>query len=202
MPKLILYGMDISPPVRACLLTLHALELPFEYRKINLLAGEQNSKEYTKKNPQRTVPLLEDGQVLITDSHAICSYLVDKYGKTDELYPKELVKRAHVQQRLYFDASVLFMSLKSISASFFLRGETLVPQEKVDNVRDGCRHLETFLGESLYVTGNSLTIADLCCVATVSSMESIVDINAKTYPKIGAWLDRMRQLPYYEQANA
>ncbi|KAM8710691.1 hypothetical protein ACLKA7_017331 [Drosophila subpalustris] len=202
MSKLVLYGMDISPPVHACLLTLRALELEFEYIEVDLVAGEQNNEEFLKKNPQHTVPLLDDDGTLIWDSHAICCYLVDKYGKTDDLYPKDLAKRAQLQQRLFFDASVLFMALKNICTPFIRNKVTTVPQEKIDNVRDGYDHLETFLGDNPYVTGDTLTIADFCCAATASSLPAFLEIDPEKYPKITAWLARLAELPYYQESNA
>lgn len=202
MSKLVLYGMDISPPVHACLLTLRALDITFEYVEVDLISGEQKKEEFVKKNPQHTVPLLEDDGTCIWDSHAICSYLVDKYGKTDDLYPKDLVKRAHVQQRLYFDASVLFMSLKNICTPFIQKDLKIVPQEKIDNIRDGYTHLETFLGDNPYVTGDTLTIADFCCAATVSSLPAFLEIDPETFPKITTWLARLSELPYYQESNA
>lgn len=202
MSKLVLYGMDISPPVHACLLTLRALDIPFEYVEVDLIAGEQKKEEFIKKNPQHTVPLLEDDGTCIWDSHAICSYLVDKYGKTDDLYPKDLVKRAHVEQRLYFDASVLFMSLKNICTPFIQKDLKIVPQEKIDNIRDGYTHLENFLGDNPYVIGDTLTIADFCCAATVSSLPAFLEIDPDTFPKITTWLARLSELPYYQESNA
>ncbi|KAM8710690.1 hypothetical protein ACLKA7_017330 [Drosophila subpalustris] len=201
MPKIVLYGIDISPPVRACLLTLRALELPFEYIEVNLLAGEHRNEDFLKKNPQHTVPLLDDNGTYIWDSHAICCYLVDKYGKTDELYPKDLVKRAHIDQRLYFDASVFFMSLRNITVPYFYKKVNQVPQEKIDNVRDGYVHLENFLADNLYVTGNSLNIADFCLGATASSLPAVLKMDPKQFPKIAAWLGRLEKLPYYKEAN-
>ena len=43
-----------------------------------------------------------------TRSRAIVTYLVDKYGKDDSLYPKDVEKRSLVVQRLFFDATVLY----------------------------------------------------------------------------------------------
>ncbi|KAH8272927.1 hypothetical protein KR018_010995 [Drosophila ironensis] len=201
MSGLVLYGTDISPPVRACKLVLRALGLDYEYKEVNLLAGEHKTEEYLKKNPQNTVPLLEDNGALIWDSHAIVCYLVDKYAKTDDLYPKDLLKRAQVQQRLYFDASVLFMALRNVSVPYFYHKVSVVPKEKVDNIKDGYAFLEAFLGDNPYVTGSTLTLADLCCGATASSLAAILELDVVKYPKVAAWLERLSKLPHYEEDN-
>ncbi|KAH8254800.1 hypothetical protein KR032_012235, partial [Drosophila birchii] len=199
MSGIVLYGMDISPPVRACQLTLRALGLGYEYREVNLFEGEHHTEEFGKKNPQRTVPLLDDNGALIWDSHAIVCYLVEKYAKTDELYPKDLLLRSRVHQRLYFDASVLFMSLRNVSLPYFYHQVSQVPKEKVDNIRDGYAHLERFLGDNPYLTGSTLTLADLCCGATASGLEAVLEIDSEQYPKVRAWLNRLAQLPHYEE---
>jgi len=199
--KLVLYGMDISPPVRACKLTLRALNLDYEYKEMDLLAGDHFKDAFLKKNPQHTVPLLEDNGALIWDSHAIVCYLVDKYAKSDELYPRDLVLRAQVDQRLFFDASILFMSLRNVSIPYFLRQVSLVPKEKVDNIKDAYGHLENFLGDNPYLTGSQLTIADLCCGATASSLAAVLDLDELKYPKVAAWFERLSKLPHYEEDN-
>lgn len=43
-------------------------------------------------------------------SRAICTYLIEKYGKNDALYPKDPQKRAIINQRLFFDAGTLYQS--------------------------------------------------------------------------------------------
>lgn len=55
---------------------------------------------------------------MIWDSHAICTYLVSKYGKDDSLYPKDLLVRAKVDQRLHFDTGILFPSLRNLVVIF------------------------------------------------------------------------------------
>lgn len=72
---------------------------------------------FLQLNPQHTVPTLKDGDFAIWDSHAISAYLVDKYGKDDSLYPKDLQKRAVVDQRLHFDSGVVFPRLSAIVVS-------------------------------------------------------------------------------------
>lgn len=40
---------------------------------------------------------------LLFFSRVMLTYLSDKYGKDDSLYPKDLQKRARIDQLLYFD---------------------------------------------------------------------------------------------------
>ncbi|XP_011182216.1 glutathione S-transferase 1 [Zeugodacus cucurbitae] len=201
MSGIIIYGHDISPAVRACLLTLKALKLQFEYKHVDILAGEQLTDDFIKHNPQHTVPTLNDNGIWLWDSHAICAYLVDKYGKDDALYPRDLVLRARVHQRLFFDASILFMSLRFITRPMFKNNVSIVPREKTLGIIEGYTLLEKFLTSSSYLVGDCLTIADLCCVATASSLGGVVELDTKKYPKLSAWMERMKKLPYYEEAN-
>ncbi|XP_017077508.1 glutathione S-transferase 1-1-like [Drosophila eugracilis] len=198
---IVLYGTDLSPCVRAVRLALKALNLDYEFKEVNLLAGEHLTPEYLKKNPQHTVPTLDDNGTFLWDSHAIVTYLVDKYAKTDELYPKDLVKRAIINQRLFFEASVIYASLVNIVAPFWVRGVTEVPQEKLDGAHRGLKLLEVFLENSTFLVGDSLTLADLVAGPTVSSLRAGVDIEPAEYPKVTAWLDRLNQIAYYKEIN-
>jgi len=198
---IVLYGTDLSPCVRTVRLTLKALNLDYEFKEVDLKKGEHMSEDYLKKNPQHTVPVLDDNGTFLWDSHAIAAYLVDKYAKSDELYPKDLVKRAIINQRLFFEASVTYPGLANIVAPFWFRGVTEVPQEKLDTVHRGLKLLETFLASDPYLVGDSLTLADLVSGPTVSALRAAVDIEPSEYPKVTAWLDRLNQIPYYKEIN-
>lgn len=202
MGKLVLYGVEASPPVRACKLTLNALGLQYEYKLVNLLAKEQLSKEYTLKNPQHTVPLLEDDGKCIWDSHAIMAYLVRKYGKTDDLYPKDFFKRAVVDQRLHFETGVVFQGcIRNIAFPVLMHGETEVARCKIGAIYEAYAFLEAFLGNQNYLCGPQVTIADYSCVSSVSSLVGLAPIDTQRFPKLSAWLERMEQLPDYQSNN-
>ncbi|XP_037949861.1 glutathione S-transferase 1-like [Teleopsis dalmanni] len=201
MSRVVLYGADISPPVRTCLLTLKALNIPFEYKFVDIVAREHFSEEFIKKNPQHTVPLLEDNGKYIWDSHAICSYLVDKYGQNDKLYPKDLYQRAIVNQRLYFDASILYMALRNVVLPMWRENSNFVPKDKIMNILECYNLTETFLENRQYIAGDSLTIADFGCLATVSSLNGIIELDKEKYPKTLEWIERLSKLPYYEEGN-
>lgn len=199
---LTLYGLDASPPVRACLLTLKALSLPFEYKRVNLMGKEHLTQEYLEKNPQHTVPLLDDDGKYIWDSHAIIAYLVSKYGRDDSLYPKDLHKRAVVDQRMYFESGVMFQGgLRNITAPLFFRNETRVPRHQINAIVEIYDFLEVFLKNTPYIAGDHLTIADFSIISTVTSLEAFVTIDKSKYTKLSAWMKRLEALPYYKEAN-
>ncbi|BFG03232.1 glutathione S-transferase 1-like [Drosophila madeirensis] len=201
MEKLVLYGIDASAPVRSVLLTLNALELPLEYKVVNLMAKEQLRPEFLTMNPLHTVPTLDDDGFYVYDSHAINAYLVAKYGKDDSLYPKDLQQRAIVDQRLHYDSSVVGRTLRAITFPLFRLNETEIPRARIDALEDVYATLETFLTINKYIAGKQLTIADFHIVAILSIIEIFLPVDAGKYPKLSAWMQRIAQLPYYADGN-
>lgn len=152
-------------------------------------------------NPQHCVPTLDDNGLVLWDSHAISAYLVDKYAENDCLYPKDLNMRAKINQRLYFDSSVFFAALRLAQFPIFTRGATDVPTHVIDSLYSAFDFLETFLQHDDYLVGNSVTIADLCCVATAYSCLAILDLNNGKYPRVLQWIDRLFELSYVKEVN-
>ncbi|KAM8712804.1 hypothetical protein ACLKA7_013176 [Drosophila subpalustris] len=200
MGKITLYGFDASPPLRAVKLTLAALGLPYDFVVVNVMGREHLSEAYLKKNPQHTVPMLEDDGACIWDSHAIICYLVSKYAKDDSLYPKDLLKRAVVDQRLHFESGVMFANaLRSITAPLIIHGLKVVPKERIQAITEVYDFLENFLKDHDYIAGDHLTIADFSVVTTVSSLPAFVEIDPAKYVKLTAWIKRLEKLPYYSE---
>ncbi|KAH8400719.1 hypothetical protein KR009_000528 [Drosophila setifemur] len=201
MGKISLHGLDASPPTRACLLTLKALDLPFEYMFVNLFEKENYGEDYSKKNPQHTVPLLEDDDACIWDSHAIMAYLVEKYASNDDLYPKDLLQRAKVDQLMHFESGVVFeAALRRLTRPVLFNGESTLPRDQVNHINQIYDFVESFL-EHDYLAGDHLTIADFSIVSTITSIGVFLELDSAKYPKIAAWLERLKELPYYEEAN-
>ncbi|SPP75875.1 glutathione S-transferase 1 [Drosophila guanche] len=201
MGKLTLYGIDLSPPVRSVLLTLKALGLPFEYKVVNLLGGDHLKPEFLKMNPLHTVPTLDDDGFYLYDSHAINTYLVAKYGKDDSLYPKDLQQRAIVDQRLHYDSSVIGSTVRAITYPLIRENQTEIPQAKIDALSGVYESLNTFLKTTDYLAGNNLTIADFSVIAVLSGTPIFLEVDARKFPNLAGWVQRIKKLPYYEEVN-
>lgn len=60
---------------------LEEMELRYELRMLPF-PPRVAAPDYLASNPLGTVPLLEDGDVRMTESAAICQYLVTRHGPT------------------------------------------------------------------------------------------------------------------------
>ncbi|CAK9819443.1 Glutathione S-transferase 1 [Anthophora plagiata] len=196
----ILYSQDISAPCRAVLIVANAIGLKLEIREINLANKEHLSEEFIKINPQHTIPTLDDDGFILADSHAIICYLVDKYAKDDSLYPKELQKRALVNQFLHFDSSTLFAIAKSALKPILFLNKKTVPEEKMKEWKESYEQLNKILEGKKWLVGDSYTLADISCVTTVSSCTVLMNVDE--YPNVKAWLQRSeKELPGYKEWN-
>lgn len=119
------------------------------------------------------------------ESRAIQTYLVEKYGKTDSLYPKCPKKRAVVNQRLYFDLGTLYARLADYYYPQIFAKAPANP-DNLKKVEDAFGFLDTFLDGQTYAAGDSLTVADISLVATVSTAE-VLGFDVTKYSNVQKW---------------
>ncbi|KAM7360209.1 glutathione S-transferase 1-like [Cochliomyia hominivorax] len=199
--KPILYGTYTSPTVMAVIITLKALKIDFEFREIKPRQKENLTGDYLNKNPAHTIPTLEiDDHKFIGDSHAIMTYLADRYARDDFWYPKDLYRRAKVNELLHFENGVLFLScVKQTYGPIFARLRTDVPKEKFLEIDEAYNMMERFIGDNNYVAGPHLTIADFSCITSITSMYFLRSFTEETHPRLYDWFVRMRSLPYVQE---
>lgn len=109
-------------PSRACLMLAKrlGLEKDLEIKIVNIPKGEQFSDEFAKINPLKKIPVLVDGDLVVTESRAILAYLVNSRKPNDPLYPSDAKKRAIIDSRLYYDGTVFFPNLLAVIVRFIL----------------------------------------------------------------------------------
>lgn len=152
-------------------------------------------------NPQHTVPVLNDNGKIIIDSSVISGYLVDNFGKDDKLYPKDPMKRALVDSRLFYNASNVFSRIRFLFEPVFFEKWSKLDEWRVKYIEKTYEVIERFLSKTPYVCGNDLTIADFALVSSISSVNELIPIDSISYRNLLNWLERMQGLPYYQRAN-
>ncbi|XP_052753157.1 glutathione S-transferase 1-like isoform X2 [Galleria mellonella] len=192
-----IYKMDLSPPARSVMMACEVHGITAEMIDVNLIEQEHKTPQYLKMNPLHTVPVLEDGDLIISDR-----YVADVYGKDDSLYPKDIKQRAMVNQKLFFSNSTLFHRLRNITYYVLIEGMKIVPQRLYDDIEEAYGFLEEFLSRSKFLAGDHMTIADIAAISTVTSLLYVHPHDSKKYPKTVAWIKEMEKQPFCQKYNA
>lgn len=151
-------------------------------------------------NPQHTIPTIKDGDFVLWESRAILGYLINKYGVDDRYYPNDPVKRAIVDQRLYFDMGILYQRF----ADYFypqLKANAPADPGKYKKMIEAVDFLNGFLERTKYCAGDEVTIADFAILASISTyVDGGGNLQLDSYPNIQRWYkDAQENVPGYER---
>jgi glutathione S-transferase len=197
------YYHPASTTSRAVLLFLDEQGIGFQPKVVDLFTGEHLSANYAEANPNRLVPMLEDGDFRLTECAAILKYLADLTASPE--YPGELRLRARVNERMdWFNTQLA----RDFAYGFVYpqifpghkREIPLVQQSTLQWHRDKARQWLNVLDRHIigpdhdYVCGERITIADYHGVALVALGE-IARLDYAPYPNVRRWLGRMKALP-------
>jgi glutathione S-transferase len=104
---LILWGVTTSRTLRAHW-ALAELDLPYKRRPIRPRTGETKTEEFTRLTARQKVPVLQDNDLVLTESAAIVVYLSDRYGSAqNRLFPADPKERAVCLEWNFFVISEL-----------------------------------------------------------------------------------------------
>uniref|UniRef100_A0A090XAK5 Putative glutathione s-transferase n=1 Tax=Ixodes ricinus TaxID=34613 RepID=A0A090XAK5_IXORI len=137
---------------------------------VDMAKKEHLTPEFLKMNPYHKVPTMCDDGFVLFESTAICLYLLNKYKPGSELYPKDVQKRARVDQFMAIVTSCFQPRFSELfRSSLVLRKKPTAEQIKV--VEDfALQGLEDMMGSSKFAVGDELTLADLTLVAHLGFM--------------------------------
>src|SRR3990170_6920835 len=93
-----LYCHPASTTSRPVMLFAAETGIDLDLQVVDLFTGEHLKEPFAAINPNRLVPVLEDGDFRLTESSAILKYLAEKAGSP--AYPKDLRKRAKINEMM------------------------------------------------------------------------------------------------------
>ncbi|KAL0347866.1 UNVERIFIED_CONTAM: Glutathione S-transferase zeta class [Sesamum calycinum] len=113
-PKLVLYSYWKSSCSWRVRFALNLKGLSYEYRAVNLAKGEQFTSEFGRLNPLRYVPVLVDGDVVVSDSFAILLYLEEKYPRKALLPADPQLRAINLQAASIVSSSIQPLHMLSL----------------------------------------------------------------------------------------
>ena len=176
---------------------------------VDLFTGEHHQPPYVAINPNRMVPVLEDGDFRLTESAAILIYLAEKNGFPE--YPQDLVARSRVNEVLFW-ASFNFYREWGYNLGY----PQLFPHHKRPTeeahrvVVEWGRDKATFwlqvlndhwLGDGrAWLTGETITVADYY-VGGLVALGDLIRWDFSKTPKVAAWLGRVKALKHWGEVS-
>jgi glutathione S-transferase len=166
-----LYGMPNTRSFRV-LWTLEESGLEYDYRVVNLGKGGGQDPEFLRLNPAGKLPVLTDGELVLTESAAICSYIAEEAPAAGLIPPATSSVRACFYQWCFFVLSELEQPLWTMGKhKFALPKEYRVPKvlpTAAFEFQRAAAVLEKALAERDFLVGNSFTVADLLATHTLN----------------------------------
>jgi glutathione S-transferase len=106
MAKLTLYH---AVPSRSSIVRwmLEEIGEPYDIHVLSLSKGDNRAREYLAINPMGKVPALKHGDVIITESAAICTYLADEFPRAELNVPIGDPRRGPYLKWLFFGPSCI-----------------------------------------------------------------------------------------------
>src|SRR5205823_11788295 len=93
-----LYYHPVSTTCRPVMMLAADSNIDLEYQVVDLFTGEHMQEPYAAINPNRQIPVLQDGDFRLTESSAILKYLTNNVGSP--AYPKDVRHRARANERM------------------------------------------------------------------------------------------------------
>lgn len=159
--------------------------LLFQLRNVDFDKNEHRTPQFFLMNPLHQVPTLNDNGFLVTDSHAIISYL----AANSSLMSTDPRLLARINQLLFFDFELFrVMGEVGVSSRNIAEGQTCLsefifqipllshkavmePSQKALAIMfEKLDALEHYLKQRVWVSGEFLTIADFSVLATFSAI--------------------------------
>jgi glutathione S-transferase len=163
----------------------------WEPRFVDFFNGETRTPAYRENiNEMGEVPVLEHGAARLSQTGVILHYLADHFGK----FAGE--DRQEVLRWILWDNHKLtsYIATLRFLVQFQKTGETPVTEFLRGRIKGSLGILDGHLGKSAFAAGSEPSIADFSMCGYLYWPEEF-GVSWNDYPRIGAWLERIRELP-------
>ena len=195
-----LYGTPRSRALRVAWV-LEELGQAWQFSFVDMMKGEHRSPTFLALNPCAKVPVLTDGDLVLSESAAICLYLAEKYGNGQLLPPAGSAASGLHHQWVSFIITELEQPLWTLGKHKFALPEAqrhpgIMPCAMWEFDK-AVALAEAMLPKTDFVLGDSLSVADILLAHTLLW----ATISEQKIPaKLAAYRDRVAAMPARKSA--
>ncbi|XP_037041924.1 glutathione S-transferase theta-1-like [Bradysia coprophila] len=213
MSKQLKFYYDLmSQPARALYMFLKLNQIPHEPCYVSIGKGEHQTDDYEQNvNRFKKIPAIVDKDFKLSESIAIYRYLASEYKVADNWYPKDVKKRARVDEYLEwqhlntrFGCSLYFISkwlLPVLMRQTVSEGRVAEAKARMEDALDAITNI--WLKDQQFIAGNEITVADLVAATEIEQLV-VTDYNPfEGRPTLKAWIEKVKSKtnPHYEDAH-
>ena len=199
-----LWGAGTSRTVRP-IWVAEELGIDYHLEPIGPRTGETQTPEYSSMNPKQKVPFFTDDSIQLSESIAICRYLVNKYGNEKNLPPPSTIElQAKEDEWLSFIYGELDeTSLYVIRRHGALSGVYGEAPKAIDAARDyvlrQLRIIEKHLGNKHYLLNERFSLPDLFLV---TCLDWVLAYEIEMGECLAGYRNRIIKRPAYLKARS
>ena len=191
---IVIHGTVLSGHTHRVENFLNILGLP--YRFVAAPAAVRGTAEFRALNPLGQVPVLQDGELVLSDSNAILVYLARRYAPGTPWLPDEPVAAARVQRWLSIGAGEMKFGPAAARVLTLWGGSGNLADAQAIAAR-----LLDFMERHL--AGRSFLAADHPTIADISGYPYIAHapegrISLEGYGNVRAWIARVEAVPGFK----
>ncbi len=180
--------------------------LAYDYKSVRLTNDEQFRESYVAVSASRLVPLLKDGDAVVTQSLAIIEYLDETYP-TPPLLPPDALGRARVRS-LAYDIACEIHPLNNLRVLRYLVRDLKLSEDDKNRwyrhwVETGLETLERQLADprtGRFCHGNTPTLADVTLVPQIFNARRY-DCRLEHVPTVMRVFEACMRLDAFEQTR-
>lgn len=160
-------------------------------------------RSYLEENPLGTIPLLVDGTTRMTESAAICEYLVARYASAAlQVRPEAQDFGAYLNYLHFGEATLTFPQTLVLRYTHFEppeRRQLSVAEDYAKWFLARLRTLEPLLSQQTYLCEGRFTAADVS-VGYALMLAQYLGLASRFTPAVAAYWERLQQRPSYGKA--
>lgn len=201
MRPILIVGSYLSPYVRKVLACLEVKGMGYEVDHIVPFFGDDR---FSRLSPLRRIPVLVDGDLVLSDSSVICQYLEDKQPDP-AVFPRDIADRARARWLEEFADTrmgdvFIWRFFNQIAIRPSVWGEKgdreLVDRTLKEEVPAVLDYLESEAPAEGFRFGSTLSVADIAIAAFFRNAGWVrFQIDTGRWPKSAAWVVRVLTTP-------
>ena len=194
-----IWGRTSSINVQKVMWTVAELGLAHERFDVGGPFGGLEGPEYAALNPNRLIPVLQDGATTVWESNAIVRYLAGRYG-SGGLWPEDPGVRSEADRWMDWQLTTLQPAIGPIFLGLIRTQPEKRDMALIDASAERLAQAMTILDRHLagrpFVAGDRLTMGDIP-VGCVCWRYANLDVARPHLPNIAAYRARLEERPGY-----